>query len=131
MTLRLAPAVRAALESAWREVGEAEPCGYLLGRGDAATRFLRGRNVHPRPAFAFRLAPEEQLAVRRAARVEGLEVLAVWHGHRIGAARPSRADREGHGRLAPPWMVIAGRGPDGAVSVRAYRSPAASRVTRA
>lgn len=103
-----------------------EPCGYLLGRPAAgAPRVLQavgGENVHPRPRGAFLLAPEEQVAVRRAARAAGLEVVGFWHGHPHGPPRPSRADLAGLDGLSAPWMLIAGREESGGgIVVRGYR----------
>ena len=124
--LRLTPEVALQLRTAWRASRDVEPCGYLLGtrggREDVASRAVPGRNVHVRPATSFALRPDEQLAVRQLAARLGLELLAIWHGHLAGPPVPSGADRTGHGRCAPRWMVIAGRDADGGCALRAYFS---------
>lgn len=115
-SLHLSPQTEAVLRLAFDEGVRAavEPCGYLLGRDGPAGRLLvvraePGRNVHPAPAAAFRLAPEEHLAVRRVARAEDLRVVGCWHGHLEGPARPSRADADGLGPLGPFVALIIGR----------------------
>ena len=114
------------LEAAWREGRRTgvEPCGYLLGTAEDGVLHVAevraGRNVHPRPATAFALAPGEHLAVRREARAAGLRVLGCWHGHLQGAPRPSRADAAGLGPLGPHLALLVGHGPSGAAEVRAW-----------
>jgi proteasome lid subunit RPN8/RPN11 len=103
----------ASIRAAWQAARTAEPCGYLLGRRGGGCVLVAsapaGTNVHPRPAGAFRLDPDEHLAVCRRARRAGLAVVGLWHGHRIGPARPSRADRAGARPPAPGLMLVAGR----------------------
>ncbi|MDD5555710.1 MAG: M67 family metallopeptidase [bacterium] len=68
-----------------------EACGLLAGNGNLVTRAFGMRNARV-SARRFSLDPEEQLAVMKRARGEGLEIIAAYHSHPRGRARPSRED---------------------------------------
>lgn len=78
-----------------------EACGVLVGRSDdEAVRIVRAvptRNVWLPEAERTRrytLDPREQIAVERAARDEGLEVVGYYHSHPTGGPTPSGTDVE-------------------------------------
>lgn len=109
--------------------GDAEPCGVLLGRTEGSAVRIHETpgtpNVHPSPERAFRIAPQDILAVARGGRERGLTLLGFWHGHLQGAARPGEADTEGlvaAESLGPSArvLVVMGRGAGRAPVVRAF-----------
>ena len=57
-----------------------EICGYLAGTGREVTRVFRMTNIDHSPEH-FSFDPAEQFQVLRAARKEGLEILANYHSH--------------------------------------------------
>ena len=68
-----------------------EICGYLAGTGREVTRVFRMTNIDHSPEH-FSFDPAEQFQVLRAARKEGLEILANYHSHPETPARPSEED---------------------------------------
>ena len=68
-----------------------EVCGYLAGSGEEVKKSYRMVNVDHSPEH-FSFDPAEQFAVLRAARKEGLEILANYHSHPETPARPSEED---------------------------------------
>ena len=75
-----------------------EICGVLVGGLDGAVP--RVRRVVPvtnreteRPAVRYQIAPEDLIAVQRAARAEGLDIVGYYHSHPDHPARPSETDR--------------------------------------
>lgn len=68
-----------------------EACGYLAGKDGGARTAIPLTNVDRSPGH-FSLDPKEQFAAVRAARGEGLSVLAVYHTHPETPARPSAED---------------------------------------
>ena len=90
-----------------------EACALLVGeRTDAGHEVLR---LAPIPNLAgdvdtFRLDPRSWRKVELDARVEGLEVLGVWHSHPRTEATPSPRDQAG---AQPGWShaISAAAGP--------------------
>ena len=84
-----------------------ECCGFLIGRlDDGARRIVRVEPVeNAREEEAkhnrYLIAPERFMAVERAARKDGLDVLGFYHSHPDAPARPSAFDTE----QAWPWYV--------------------------
>jgi proteasome lid subunit RPN8/RPN11 len=76
-----------------------ECCGFLLGRtGGGVTvveRLVAAENGHAQGRNRFQIRPETVLAVHKAARAEGVEVVGYYHSHPDHPARPSRWDCEG------------------------------------
>ena len=68
-----------------------EACGYLAGTDGKVQKFYPMRNVDASPTH-FTLDPEEQFKKIRAARAEGLRILAVYHTHPESPAHPSQED---------------------------------------
>ncbi len=71
-----------------------ESCGLLAGRDGVITDIFPARNVHPTPATAYEIAPEELFRLFREIRAQGLELLGIYHSHPSGENAPSPADVE-------------------------------------
>ncbi len=64
-----------------------EACGFVIKRGKSKSVLIETRNDSPYPESQFLINPDEYL------RAEALgEIIAVWHTHTNGNARPSEAD---------------------------------------
>ena len=125
--LRLTPEALATLRRAFHRAGGVEPCGYLLAEAGCDERpnvreAVVGRNTHPLPERAYRLEPEEQLRVSRAARARGLRVVGYWHGHLVGPPVPSRADLDGATVFGPSLHLIVGKDDESPPRVTAWRA---------
>lgn len=74
-----------------REESPLEACGYLAGGEGTVARLFRMKNADAsRTHFSF--VPEEQFAVMKKARAEGLALIGVYHSHPMGPAYPSEED---------------------------------------
>ncbi len=97
--LRWSSAVRTELENLAREGYPHEVCGLLVGRFDAESigveRITRARNLATdRLEDRYVLDPDDFLAADTAARVDGLEIVGVWHTHPDHPPTPSTTDWE-------------------------------------
>ncbi|HEX9699562.1 MAG TPA: M67 family metallopeptidase [Acidobacteriota bacterium] len=95
--LLLCPAIGEWLADAARSGYPREVCGLLVGsRSGAATRVERAEAAtnleEERAADRYRLDPRAFLAIDRAARRDGLDVVGVWHTHPDHPAEPSSTD---------------------------------------
>ncbi|MBX9581029.1 MAG: M67 family metallopeptidase, partial [Gemmataceae bacterium] len=70
-----------------------ECCGLLAGAGGRVTHHFPVRNDLASPT-EFLTNPRDLLAAMKAARLNGAEVLAVYHSHPTAAPVPSRKDLE-------------------------------------
>lgn len=70
-----------------------EACGILAGRDGLATETIPMRNLHASPS-SYEMDPKEQLSVQRRLRMDGLDILAIYHSHVATEAFPSRRDIE-------------------------------------
>ncbi len=68
-----------------------EACGILAGTDRRVQRFYKMANTD-QSSEHFMMAPEEQFAVLKDIRTKGLEMLAIYHSHPAGPARPSPED---------------------------------------
>ena len=74
-----------------------EACGLLVGSRSAAgvrieaVRSLENREAN-RPELAFRIAPEDWVREEQSVRLQGQEVVGIWHSHPTGPAVPSARD---------------------------------------
>ena len=68
-----------------------EACGMLAGKGGVVSKFYEMTNADESSTH-FTLVPEEQFAVAKDMRVEGIEPVAVYHSHPATGARPSEED---------------------------------------
>jgi proteasome lid subunit RPN8/RPN11 len=69
----------------------AECCGLLLGRDEAIVEAARVPNVASNPN-RFLMDPGSHIALRRAARERGLDVVGFYHSHPHSPALPSPTD---------------------------------------
>ncbi len=68
-----------------------EACGYLAGTGNKITKLFRMTNKD-RSAEHFSFVPEEQFAVVKQAREQGLRLIGIYHSHPASPARLSEED---------------------------------------
>ena len=94
-----------------------ERCGVLIGKKDGEDLIVKEiveiRNISENP-YLFRMDPEELCQVWIDAENKGFDILAVFHTHPRGFARPSFHDLEGLKQTGLIWVLV---GLDG---VRAY-----------
>lgn len=69
-----------------------EACGLLVGRG-SATRFIPMINVLA-SSSGYEMDPSSLISIFRDLRVGGEELIAIYHSHPHGPARPSKSDIE-------------------------------------
>jgi proteasome lid subunit RPN8/RPN11 len=69
-----------------------EACGLLVGR-DSADRFIPMTNALA-SSNAYEMDPAQLIATLRDLRSSGEELVAIYHSHPHGPARPSRSDIE-------------------------------------
>ena len=75
-----------------------EVCGALIGRaGDGIVRVERAvplvNRESERPAVRYQIDPADLIALQRASREEGLDIVGYFHSHPDHPARPSETDR--------------------------------------
>jgi [CysO sulfur-carrier protein]-S-L-cysteine hydrolase len=68
-----------------------EACGMLAGSEGKVSRIYRMTNADAANDH-FMMTPEEQFAVVKDIRAEGLAMLAIYHSHPESPARPSEED---------------------------------------
>jgi proteasome lid subunit RPN8/RPN11 len=94
--------VRAALEEHARAEQPNEACGLVVFKGDAAERYIPGRNAAASP-YRFELETELENWFLED---EGYE-LAVFHSHISSPPRPSRTDVENIGLWeGRPYLIL-------------------------
>jgi len=115
----------------WEEAERAYPlecCGILLGdrASSAVESILPARNIAAVPERQFEIDPVVLLAVHRAARDGGPDVIGHYHSHPTGPATPSATDArmaEGRGEV---WLIVGRGGRAGAWQTAAWQAIAAS-----
>ncbi|HEU4740489.1 MAG TPA: M67 family metallopeptidase [Meiothermus sp.] len=117
---------KALLESTWRHLRAESPregVGLWAGRLGLVTRVLPLPNVDPRPHQSYEADPAELLRALEGLEAAGLEVLAIYHSHPTGPARPSPTDKsKAYWRV--PYVIFAIE----SGQVRAYRLPEGEEV---
>ncbi len=68
-----------------------EACGLVGGRNGRAVRLYSVENTRHSPV-AFEMDPLQQINAMLAMEAEGLELIAIYHSHPDGPARPSATD---------------------------------------
>ena len=68
-----------------------EACGLVGGRDGRAVRLYPVENTRHSPV-AFEMDPLQQIKAMLAMEAEGLELIAIYHSHPDGPARPSATD---------------------------------------
>jgi len=82
-----------------------ECVGLLLGVGGVAAEAVALENVANRPEVRYRAEPRQLLAALRKAEEAGSQVMAIYHSHPRGPARPSATDlAEASWRV--PYVII-------------------------
>jgi proteasome lid subunit RPN8/RPN11 len=69
-----------------------ECCGLLAGRDGVITHMIPANNAAGQPSTAYEIAPEQLFELMRQIRVEGLELLGIYHSHPAGENQPSARD---------------------------------------
>ncbi|GIW24011.1 M67 family metallopeptidase [Meiothermus sp.] len=70
-----------------------EGVGLWAGRRGVVRQVWPLENVHPAPQAYYEANPQALLEALRCIEVAGLELLAIYHSHPLGPARPSESDR--------------------------------------
>ena len=68
-----------------------EACGLIGGREGRAARLYPVENIHHSPV-SYEMEPVQQIKAMLAMEAEGLELIAIYHSHPDGPARPSATD---------------------------------------
>ena len=68
-----------------------EACGLVGGRDGRAVRLYPVENTRHSPV-AFEMDPLQQIKAMLAMEAEGLDLIAIYHSHPDGQARPSATD---------------------------------------
>lgn len=74
-----------------RQVAPVEACGYLAKKNKVVAKVFKLTNVD-KSSQHFSFDPKEQFEALRQARLEKLEISAVYHSHPVTPARPSDED---------------------------------------
>ncbi len=98
------PLISRIMDHARREYPR-ECVGLLLGYGGLAVEALPISNAAARPEVEYRAEPRQLLAALRALEESDKEVVAIYHSHPRGSARPSATDiAEASWRV--PYLII-------------------------
>lgn len=81
------------LVTAAEEVVPEEACGLMAGKDGAVEKFYPMTNADA-SAEHYSMVPEEQFAVMKDMRVNGLEMAGIWHSHPVTPARMSEEDKK-------------------------------------
>ena len=95
-----------------------EACGYLAGTGTTVSQRIPMTNTD-RSEEHFTLDPREQFTVMKAARREGLVILAVYHSHPESPAWPSEEDIRLAYDANVVYVIVSLN--DGTRTIRGYR----------
>ena len=92
MNLVLAPGLLELMIKHAKEKYPQEACGLLVGKG-SADRFIPMENTLA-SSTAFEMDPAKLISTLRDLRGAGEELVAIYHSHPRGPARPSKSDIE-------------------------------------
>jgi proteasome lid subunit RPN8/RPN11 len=90
--LILAPGLLESVIDHAKDMYPQEGCGLLTGR-ESATRFVPMENILGSSA-AYEMDPAQLISVLRDLRSAGEQLVAIYHSHPHGPARPSTSDIE-------------------------------------
>lgn len=114
------------LASTWRHLRAEFPgegVGLWAGCWGLVTQVHPLPNVHPKPHQSYEADPVELLRTLQGLEAAGLELLAIYHSHPTGPARPSPSDTsKAYWRV--PYVIFALESSE----VRAYRLPEGEEV---
>ena len=68
-----------------------EVCGLIAGKNGFVSRIFRTTNIDE-SSISYMMEPAEQFRAFKEMRVEGLELLAIYHSHPTSPAYPSQTD---------------------------------------
>ena len=91
MNVRLAPCLLEAIIRHAEACYPKEGCGLLCGTRDAAERFVPMENMKASES-EYEMDPQQLVLQLRSFRESGLELVAIYHSHPYGPARPSKRD---------------------------------------
>ncbi|MCL6527303.1 MAG: M67 family metallopeptidase [Thermaceae bacterium] len=100
-----------------------EGVGLWVGRLGQVDQVIPLPNIHPQPTLAYHAHPGALLQAVQKLDREGLELLAIYHSHPRGPARPSSAD-QAQAFWRVPYVILALETGE----VRAYNLPQGSEV---
>lgn len=69
-----------------------ECCGFLLGKGDEATRSRRAKNVHKNQISRYSMDPVEVMEIQQDADGKSETFVAIYHSHTYTQGYPSETD---------------------------------------
>jgi proteasome lid subunit RPN8/RPN11 len=93
MSIRLTPAVDAAIRAHGRETFPHECCGAMLGKdGVVSEAFKLPNTTEEGPRRRFLVRPDDYRVAEKRARDTGLDLLGFYHSHPDHPARPSQFD---------------------------------------
>ena len=81
------------LLTAAEEVVPEEACGLMGGKDGAVVKFYPLTNANASSEH-YEMLPEEQFAAMKDMRVEGLEMVGIWHSHPETPARMCEEDKK-------------------------------------
>ena len=90
-TLKIPNDIYAEMLDQARAEAPIEACGMLAGNEGVVSKLYRMTNSDA-ACDHFMMTPEEQFAVVKDIRAEGLAMLAIYHSHPESPARPSQED---------------------------------------
>lgn len=82
-----------------------EACGLLGGCDSRAMRFYPVENIRHSPT-AYEMAPSQQIRAMFDIEEAGLALIAIFHSHPSGPARPSAADIAHAGYPDVAWIIV-------------------------
>jgi proteasome lid subunit RPN8/RPN11 len=92
MNLSLGPGLLEEIVEHAKKCRPHEGCGLLVGRA-GASRFIPMENVRA-SSTKYEMDPGQLIVVLRDLRETGEELVAIYHSHPSGPARPSKSDIE-------------------------------------
>lgn len=96
-----------------------EACGFLVGHGNLAERFVPAPNALHSPT-AFSIEPQFLFEFFRSLRANGEDMIAVCHSHPTGPAVPSERDIAETHYPEAAHVIVSLAGPH--AEVRAFRA---------
>jgi proteasome lid subunit RPN8/RPN11 len=93
MNVSLAPGLFEEIVEHAKQCYPNEGCGLPVGRQPAATRLIAMENVSSSDR-AYEMEPAQLIKALRDLRTTGEDLVAIYHSHPRGPARPSRRDIE-------------------------------------
>ncbi len=107
--IRIAPTALRTLVTACETAYPEEACGLLTGHAAAGAWFVRAAhpsaNLAAAPRIAFEVDPALRLALHKAGRATGEEVIGHYHSHVDTRAQPSPRDLERAWEPDLIWLI--------------------------